>query len=462
MKSSGKTRAHANPPRGDGGYVLVMALLILAVLFVAASSFMRLTLSEDQIATSDRDMILALNAAEAGVQQAYQNIKAAAILTGLLRSPAQNTGDYIFGEFPRAAPCLPGSAAPCYTFTIANDPAESASADPTVDGNSHVKIISTGRVRNATRIIETVVCVPKLPPFPGALNVPGREGDARIEDTRFVFDGHDTDPTNGTPTGAVTKLGVSAYSATERNNINIPLSDPERMQPVFDGSLGDADVPGMPVDRRFSLGVDTSLDSNAAQNLVGMCGGLADARNTRDIARGNLSVSGTHTYANARSGGYQGGPNAPPGNNQAWGTPERPGVFYIKGITPADYDADPNPPANIPPSGVVSFSGNFEGAGILIVEGADLSIDGNFRWEGVIIVTGPLVATKFGGSGTKVVFGAMAVNEIRTDRCTARSDCNELILEGSGTTAVRYSQTAINLAGLALKLRPTYWNERGL
>ena len=160
-------------------------------------------------------------------------------------------------------------------------------------------------------------------------------------------------------------------------------------------------------------------------------------------------MSGTHTYAN----GSGGGPNV--SNNQAWGTPSTPGIFYIKGISQADYDANPGGP-----SGSLSISGNFQGAGILILDGTDLFVNGDFRWEGVIIITGPLVGMWMEGDGTQKIFGAVVINERATDSCAVRDDCNEVVLHGNAS--IKYSQTAITRAAGALKLRPIYWNERGL
>ena len=429
------TRQTAIPPRrGAGGYVMVMALLILAVLFVLGSSFMTLMVGESQIATSDRDLTLALNAAEAGVQQALRNAKASASLTTLLADATANTGNNGSGTLQSNV---------TYAFTITNDPAENAT--PATDTNGTILITSTGRVRNATRIIEALAFVPKAT-FPSALHVPGTEGDSNFAGVSFTVDGYDTNP--GTPStaesripGGTRKLGVSAGSTSVRNDIYNALSSAERTRPVFDGLAGD--YGGQP-----SLGVDTSLDSNAAQNLATAWAGFAPPQNVVDIGRTTLNVSGTHTYTN----GSGGAPTA--SNNQAWGTPSQPGVFYVKGISAADYAANPTGV-----SGALSVSGNFEGAGILILDGADLSVSGNFRWEGIIIVTGPLVGFRIGGGGNQKVFGSVVVNERATDRCAVRADCNELILLGNAKLA--YSQMAINNAMRALGQRFTYWNERG-
>lgn len=424
---SGSPRTGLRPRRGEAGYVLVMALLVLAILFVVASSFMRLTLSEDEIATSDREMTKALNAADAGVQQALQNIKAASSLTTLLGTPAQATGSLTFQ--------YGGS----YTFGIANDPAESAA--PTVDSNNYLLISSTGRSRNATRIIEALVYVPKLPDFPAAIYVPGAEGDSSFSGTSFIVDGHDTDPTTEAATGAVTKLGVGAYRVGVRDSIYNALSNAERTLPVFDGSPGD--YGGQP-----SLAVDTSLSSDTVQTLANTWGGFATPQNTVQLsAGGSLNVAGTHTYGN----GSGGGPNS--SNNHGWGNPSSPNVYKISGITTADYNA--NPGISVP---TLDISGTFEGAGILILDGVYLNISGNFRWEGIIVVTGPKVGFSVGGGGHQKIFGAVMVNERATDRCKA-AICDELIVLGNPT--IKYSRTAINNASRALGQRYIYWNERG-
>ena len=235
----GMARTAIPPRRGAGGYVMVMALLILAVLFVLGSSFMTLMVGESQIATSDRDLMLALNAAEAGVQQALNNAKAAASLTTLLQTSSLSTGS---GTLQSNV---------TYSFTIANDPAESGT---TTDTNSMIMITSTGQVRNATRIIELVTYIPKLPGFPAAIYAPGTEGDSSFSGVSLVVDGHDTDPVTENPTGGVTKLGVGAGSAAVETTIYNALSTAERNRPVFDGLPGD--YGGQP-----SLGVDTSLTS---------------------------------------------------------------------------------------------------------------------------------------------------------------------------------------------------------
>ncbi len=423
---SGMQQTAIPPRRGAGGYVMVMALLILAVLFVLGSSFMTLMVGESQIASSDRDLTLALNAAEAGVQKAFNNAKTSASLTTLLQTPSLSTGS---GTLQRNV---------TYSFTITNDPAESGT---TTDTNNMILITSTGQVRNATRIIETVAYIPKLPGLPAAIYAPGTEGDSSFSGVSLVVDGNDTDPVSETRTGAVVKLGVGAGSAPVRNTIYNALSNAERTRPVFQGTAGD--YGGRP-----SLGVDTSLSSNQVQQMADLYSTFASPANTVSLsAGGSFNVSGTHVYSN----GSAGGPNA--GNNQAFGTRTSPNVYKFSGITMADYNANNN--VTVP---TLNISGNFEGAGILVLDGVYLNVSGDFRWEGLIIVTGPKIGFSMGGGGHQKVFGSVLVNERAQSRCGA-AICDELILLGNPT--LYYSQTAINNASRALGARVTYWNERG-
>lgn len=407
---------------------MVMALLVLAVLFLLGSSFMTLMLGETRIASSDRDLTLALNAAEAGVQQALRNLRAAAAVSDVLRTASLRSG----------AGTLPGGVG--YTFTVANDPAENAT--PTTDTNNMVLITASGTVRNAARVIEALAYIPKIPGLPAAIYVPGAEGDSSFSGTSFIVDGHDTDPVSERRTGGVTKLGVGAGSTGVRDTIYNALSDAERRQPVFDGTAGD--YGGQP-----SLGVDTSLTSDQVQAMADIYGGFAAPQNAVQLAAGaSLSVSGTHTYAN----GSGGGPSST--NNQGWGTRTSPNVYKFSGITMAQYTANP---AVAPPT--LNISGNFEGAGILVLDGVQLNISGNFRWEGLIIVTGPKVGINIGGGGFQKIFGSVLVNERAADRCRA-AVCDELIVLGN--PSIKYSQTAIDNAGRALGQRYTYWIERAL
>jgi len=55
--------------------------------------------------------------------------------------------------------------------------------------SSLVLITSTGKVRSATRIIETVAYVPRIPGLPAAIYVPGAEGDSTFAGNAFIVDG---------------------------------------------------------------------------------------------------------------------------------------------------------------------------------------------------------------------------------------------------------------------------------
>ena len=80
-------------------------------------------------------------------------------------------------------------------------------------------------------------------------------------------------------------------------------------------------------------------------------------------------------------------------------------------------------------NGDVTFAGNSQGAGILVVTG-DLTLTGTFRFDGLIIVLGDVVNS----SGTANVFGAIIQGPAAS------------LIETKGTMNVRYSAEAIALA----------------
>ena len=59
----------------------------------------------------------------------------------------------------------------------------------------------------------------------------------------------------------------------------------------------------------------------------------------------------------------------------------------------------------------LELGANVNGAGILVVQNADLLISGSFRWEGLIIVTGSDVSLKTAGADAKDILGAVIANE---------------------------------------------------
>jgi hypothetical protein len=413
--------------RGERGVMLIVSMLVMAVVAGLAQSLLFVSTTEDITAHRQTDRQRALALAEAGTQRGKQMIKAAASLNSLINPPDTSLTNVSLGRGK-------------FTVTFANDAADPGGA--TNDTNNILVVTSAGTVGTNTRRLETAIYRRTLPPLPGAMTVNGTEGESTFSGVAFDVNGNDFNP-DDTAGPKSAKVGVSAINASVENDIYNRLSTAERNQPVFRGLNGDRSPSSL------SLKIDASLTSDATQALAEELATLTPAENAVTINRTTMSVTGTHTYAN----GCGGGPTNP-ASNQAWGCPNSPGIFYVKGISQADYNANP---AGL--SGAMTVSGNFEGAGVLILDGADLSVSGNFRWEGLIIVTGPLVGFRIGGGGNQKVYGGVVINERATDRCAARPDCNELILLGNPT--IKYSSLALDRLqfGVNALFRTVYWRE---
>ncbi|HUK41921.1 MAG TPA: hypothetical protein VLX11_12770 [Candidatus Acidoferrales bacterium] len=113
--------------------------------------------------------------------------------------------------------------------------------------------------------------------------------------------------------------------------------------------------------------------------------------------------------------------------DQLWGNAGAPQLHCINGLMDAGDS--------------VAFTGNFAGAGILVVKGAALIASGAFHWEGLIIVTGNNVGFQTLGEQSKNIFGALMVNETGFASGTSTA-----ILDIQGAIRILYSRSALNAA----------------
>jgi hypothetical protein len=112
--------------------------------------------------------------------------------------------------------------------------------------------------------------------------------------------------------------------------------------------------------------------------------------------------------------------------NQTWGTRTNPQIRCVDGL-PSVGDS-------------LVFSGDSNGAGILVVKNADMILTGTFRWEGLIIVSGSEVSVKATVSSNTAVFGAIMVSE------TGNPASGALALDFQGSLRSLFSRTALNRA----------------
>ena len=215
-----------------------------------------------------------------------------------------------------------------------------------------------------------------------------------VGDPVFIS-GADHDSTTGDPIGTNPRSSVSTSDETLRTLVAEALGTPPR-QGLLDEN---ADTPAIAT----SSYVSSSLITQMANDLC------------------TSATASLHTLA-------------PPGSliieNQSWGNPVAPQLHCIEGLSG--------------PGDAVTMSGNFVGAGILVVKNADLILSGTFRWEGLILVTGSDVSFKIAGPASKELLGAAMVNE------TGTPGAERKILDIEGAVRVLFSRQTLNRASTLL------------
>jgi len=112
--------------------------------------------------------------------------------------------------------------------------------------------------------------------------------------------------------------------------------------------------------------------------------------------------------------------------DQSWGTRTTPQLRCVEGF-PGMGDG-------------VAFSGNTQGAGILIVRNAEMILTGTFHWEGLIIVVGNDVTLRVPMSSSTTVAGSILVSE------TGNPSPGALAVDVQGNFRSVFSRTALNRA----------------
>jgi len=89
----------------------------------------------------------------------------------------------------------------------------------------------------------------------------------------------------------------------------------------------------------------------------------------------------------------------------------------------------------------IAITGNFSGAGILVVKDAAFIVSGAFHWEGPIIITGNNVGFQTLGEQSKDIFGALMVNETGF-----AAGAGTAMLDIQGAVRILYSRPALSAA----------------
>ena len=394
---------------GNGGSVLVIALLLTTLLTIIGIGFLSVSGTEISIAFNESHLQQAFYLGEAGVAEA----------TRVLRD-SDNWNTVLAAAQPFNCPGLvPDTDGGC-TFTIVNDAADPGG--PLNDTNDIVVVTSSGTFRNAARDVEAGLTRLALPMPAGAITSIGASTNVSFAGNAFTIDGNNWVPPsdngatpesqdNGTCGSVpVPKYGVAVPDAGQQVDVYNDLNFQQ-----MDNITGDApDPPWNPPSSDPSIGVDTTITPDKLAALVDMLIPMAD-----------------HTYT--------------PGSSFSAATIGTQADPKLVVVDATDYSGT-DPALSLHAS---------SGVGILIVKNGGVRFTGNFQWEGLVIVLGDNVEIDMRGGGHKTIYGSVLLSE--------NLQISTNTVEGDGNVEVKYSCEAINTAnqigGGQLRGARLWWRE---
>ena len=254
----------------ERGVALPLALICLVALTVMVLTFLTLSGVEPQISQNLTDTARARYLAESGVEWAFKQVAASPVgvsgnfAASLFAGPdnVQNTADdqqptnvtgqntaamhdhaelaepaahqdhhggHVLGHGPERQPRRRRQVHGRARWTAGNK---------FTDNNGIVIVTSTGTYRGATRTIQVALKRVGLPPFPGAVNIPGFQADTFLSDSvnagnanRYDIDGRDYDR-NGTANAAnPNKLGIQVQPGIQAD---LGITYEARVEQPFD------------------------------------------------------------------------------------------------------------------------------------------------------------------------------------------------------------------------------------
>jgi Tfp pilus assembly protein PilX len=431
----------------ERGVALVLSLMMLLALTGLLLAFLSVSAMEPQISRNVADTARARYLAEAGIEIGYNMMVntgdatqsfTPAVTSGTTGAPwvALVTNGTLAGVTTGGA-TAEAAFAGTYNVVVRNDYLASdqnlTGVNPTTttetvsaDNNKIVIMRSTGTFNGATKTIEVVVRRASLPPFPGAVNLPGLQTDTLINDTTFDIDGRDygcsagcDNAANWNTTANAMKYGIATVDGVQANkspttyeeNIEAAVSGSSSKYNDIKGKSEDGTYSGVGCSSPCTSGLKTiqglSSTDPAALTPAKMADYLDQVRNYA----GTTILQSTQACPMQLTGSTSGQTNTPTltngctgsaGVNQTLnlGTRTDPKLVYFRG------DIDTSSQF----TGLTMNSG-IKGAGILIIEDGDFKQLGNFTWDGVVIVTGSYVGAGFRNGSTTLIRGAFVANE---------------------------------------------------
>ncbi len=438
----------------ERGVALPLAMICLVALTVMVLTFLTLSGVEPQISQSLTDTARARYLAESGVEWAFKQMAASPVgappwngfASSVFAGPdnVQNTADdqqvtNVVAQNTAAMLTALGSPSPLPTKTttegtfsvtvrnddLANDDKFTGVAldagGKFTDQNGIAIVTATGTFRGATRTIQVALKRVGLPPFPGAVNIPGFQADTFLSNSvnsgnanRYDIDGRDYNR-DGTLNGAnAHKLAIQVQPGTQAD---LGITYEARAEQPFDRNDvctgGDCSAATQAANRTARLGIAKGKDQSSSAYTTGLATIGPDATLNPGIMSGFLSqiasnpattiLQSTMACPITMTGDTSTATNTPTLTNTCsmnqtvnLGTTSDPKMVYFRG--------DPDTSSAF---AGVTVRDMVTGAGILIVEDGDLQQYGNLRWDGVVIVTGQYVSAAFRTGSNTTIYGAL-------------------------------------------------------
>jgi Tfp pilus assembly protein PilX len=469
----------------ERGVALVLALMMLMTLTGLMLAFLSVSALEPQISGNLADTARARYLAEAGIEAGFATLVTDVTKTDVLTNnftPAITTATAgapwvtLINNASLANVTTGGSAAEAtfagtYTVVVRNNfqAADASLVSPAVadaavnvDTDKIVIMRSTGSFNGATRTIEVVVRRAPLPPFPGAVNLPGLQADTLFNKDNFEIDGRDYACTSSCDTASnwtaltpATSARPNKYGIATTNGVQTNLNPDLPYETVIENAANnsnkqgsikgrDETVTGSGANVSYTTGVNTIQGLNPATDpealspakmtayldAVSKYAGTTILQSTptcRLVMTGTSGDPSRPTLSGLTSGGSACGTD----KTLDLGTRSNPKLVYFR----ADLE-DPS-------SRFIGLEtrGTLKGAGVLVIEDGDLQQLADLTWDGVVIVTGRYVGAGFrSGSNTKIR-GALVANEAREGE---EAGFFEFLLD-SGATGLSIKNSKQNL-----------------
>jgi len=409
--------------RDERGIALIVVVLALFCLTGLLTAYLSVATLEPQISRNLADVSRARHLAEAGIERGFNVLVNTAdgsqSWSGLLAGATTGRPWVALAGLTNAA--ITGATnGGTFSVSIRNDngvtdtpltglsgaTAPAMDTSPTTDANKTVIMRSAGTFNGTTKTIEVVVQRVALPPFPGAVNIPGRHSDSAVSSDAIDVDGRDyACAASGTGCDAAVNWTVTA------NPLKYGMATPPGIE-AGGGTTFEANV---------EAALDTAAKRNAIKGRSQSTGTYATGLDTV-AADGSLTPALLDDFVNHVASNpattvlrsTAGCPMVVAGS--AAGLTNEPGLTNGCGVNTTVNLGSRQDPKLVFFRGDAGSAGltvhrGIKGAGILVVEDGGLRNHGSLEWDGLVIVTGQSTSMGFMAGSDTIIRGAAVASE---------------------------------------------------